>query len=64
MSTSTTQIDQTLLTPADVADQLGLRVRTVRTWARRGLIDSVRVGAGGRRIGLHPSVIDQIRREA
>jgi excisionase family DNA binding protein len=64
-TTETNTITQTqLLTPADVAEQIGMHADTIRRYARRGLIPSVRLGASGRRIGLDPSVIDQVRYEA
>jgi predicted site-specific integrase-resolvase len=63
MTTQTQHTQQNLLTPADVAETIGVPVRTIRAWVRRGLVDSVRIGIGGQRIGLDPSVIDQLRYE-
>lgn len=46
MSTQISQADR-LLTPAEVADRLAVSVKTVRRWAKAGILDPILVVPGG-----------------
>lgn len=60
------QLPYGLITPQQLAEQIGMSPRTVYGWVRSGWITPTHVRLEGQRdrIGLHPSVIDQVRRPA
>lgn len=50
-----------LLTIAQAAAQLGVHQNTLRGWADKGLVPTVRLPSGHRR--FDPAAIEQVRRE-
>lgn len=65
MTSSTHQAPPSFLTPAEIAAQLGVSVKTVQGWIQRRACGILPVhSADGRRVYLHASAIDQLRRPA
>ena len=49
-----------LMSPADTAKALGVKVATVREWIRSGYLPATRLGPAGRRYGVRPDDVNAL----